>query len=337
MPSLRLSVLIPGLAPSQFFSHPLATLPSLPWFEKILGRAEVSLISARGPEETLCQLAGINDGLPIAPLALLGDGGVPDNAWWLRADLVHLRPDQGKLLLFPGRSLHVKEPELIQLVAELEPVFAQWGCQFIAKAPDRWYLRLAENPHITTTPLSQVIGQDIARALPQGPGAKIWRVRFNEMQMLLHASSVNRLREQHHQPALNSLWFWGEGMVPEVVPSWQHIWTNEALGCGLAMKAKANFAAVPSKGEHLPLSKIEGQAVLVLEHALQAAQDDEPESWLRAMQQIDKDWFAPLLVALKQGKLNTLDVYPCDGRKLRITRRNLWRFWRRPIAFKQFI
>ena len=314
--------------------------PPLPGLAKLLARSTREVVSVTGFEETLCHLAGVlqvEGDLPIAALTLLGDGGHPGHGWWLRADPVYLRPDQGKLLLFPGRSLHITEAEFKQWKTDLQATFAEWGFEWIALAPDRWYLGLPENPRIKTTGLSSVMGQDIAGALPQGLGAKTWRVRFNEMQMVLHASQINQRREKQNQPTLNSLWFWAAGVLPDVATDWQYLWTNEPLGRGLAIKANVGFSTVPANAEVLLQASAPGHCVLVLEHAAAAALDNEPEAWLTALQQLDKDWFAPLLVGLKQGRLNELNIYPCDGSKLRLTRHGLRCFWRKSQAIAQFV
>lgn len=340
-PPLHLRVLIPGLCgrASADSLMPCVQCPPLPALATLIARAQKLVVSANGFEETLCQLAAISHkgDLPIAPLTLLGDGINPEARWWLRVDPVYLRADQHKLLLFHPRSLNINDAELLQWYAELQPTFAQWGCELLIVTAERWYLGLAENPQISTSPLPQLIGQGIACALPQGPNAKIWRIRFNELQMLLHASPINRLREQRGQPTLNSLWFWGAGVLPNVALPWQYIWTNEALGRGIAIKAKIEFSTVPDSGDALLDSAASGDCVVVLEHTTVAAQDNEPQAWLAALQRLDSDWFAPLLKGLKQGKLASLAIYPCDGRVLHLVRGGIWRFWRRPQAVGQFL
>jgi hypothetical protein len=52
------------------------------------------------------------------------------------------------------------------------------------------------------------------------------------------------------------------------------------------------------------------------------------EAWLEALQALEADWFAPLLAALRDGALATLEIHPCKGRSFHVTRGGLRRFWK---------
>jgi len=79
--------------------------------------------------------------------------------------------------------------------------------------PDRWYLRLDSLPDISTLPLSQVAGRNVHGLLPGGKDAARWHQLFNEIQMLLFAHPLNEARETRGALPINSLWFWGGGVM----------------------------------------------------------------------------------------------------------------------------
>jgi len=94
--------------------------------------------------------------------------------------------------------------------------FAGQGMEFFAPHPQRWYVRLDRLSLMRTTPLSQVIGGDVRKALPLGEDAAHWHQVFNEIQMLLHTHPLNEAREARGEPAINSVWFWGGGCSESV-------------------------------------------------------------------------------------------------------------------------
>src|SRR5262245_23330447 len=60
---------------------------------------------------------------PVAPYALLGDGGAPERHFWMRADPVHLAVGRDSLA-FAGTALEVSRGEADTLVGALNRHFA---------------------------------------------------------------------------------------------------------------------------------------------------------------------------------------------------------------------
>lgn len=96
------------------------------------------------------------------------------------------------------------------LAATLNASFATEGMRFLTPTPDRWYVHLAAPPQAVFTPLQQAILRDMRQAMPTGAEGKRWSRYLNEVQMLWFEHPVNQQREQQGEPALNSVWFWGE-------------------------------------------------------------------------------------------------------------------------------
>ena len=120
---------------------------------------------------------------------------------WLRADSVNLSLQRDQLLL---ASVQAGSEEAAALCASLNAHFAGQDIEFFAPHPRRWYMRLDALPRIITTPLSEVVGGDVRRALPTGEDAARWHRLFNEIQMLLHAHPLNEAREARGELPINS-------------------------------------------------------------------------------------------------------------------------------------
>ncbi len=331
----KLTLLIPGLLGPmpELAALPAAELPSLPGLRRLLSRGRRAAPPGPDPELTLFHLFDVRatgSDLPVAALTRVLDGSIPDDAWWLRVDPVHLQADIDRMLLTAHEELALSMEEAQAMAAELEAAFSEDDWRIEVGAPHRWYLQPGGEPRLETTPLRQVRGRDVGAALPRGVDARPWRTRLNEVQMLLHGSVVNAAREARGALPVNSLWFWGGGRMPQFGRCrWQGLWAREplaralALHCGVATREPpADLARwlqqQPDPGEHLMV--LEGLEAPLREHDVFA--------WMEALEQLERDWFAPLLKALRRGALQRLTLL--DRASFEIDRPALWRVWRRP-------
>src|SRR5256885_4601301 len=149
---------------------------------------------------------------PVAPYTLLADGGAPERHHWMRADPVHLQVGRDSLGLADSASFDVSRAESEALVEALNRHFGQ-TMLFHPLQPARWYVRLQKTPDMQTTPAAAARGAALDEKLPSGPDAMRFHALMNEAQMLLHEHPVNAEREARGEPALNSIWFWGGGVI----------------------------------------------------------------------------------------------------------------------------
>ncbi|HKB63767.1 MAG TPA: hypothetical protein VKD03_12920, partial [Burkholderiales bacterium] len=149
---------------------------------------------------------------PVAPYTLLADGGAPERHFWMRADPVHLRVGRDSLDLADSAAFEVSRAESEALVDTLNRHFGR-AMLFYSTRPARWYVRLEKAPDMQTTPAAAARGAAIDEKLPSGPDAMRFHALMNEAQMLLHEHPVNAERETRGEPALNSVWFWGGGVI----------------------------------------------------------------------------------------------------------------------------
>ena len=329
---LRLSLLVPGLL-SPLPGVPGHSMPHGPALKKLLARARRAPVPVDA--DALCYrllgyaLSETHDH-PDAWLSYQFDTGRVAPGPLLRADPVHLRADQSRLLLFDAGQLHVTADEAQALAAAFNRHYAADGLRLELPIPTRGYLHLPEQPDLRTTPLLRAIGRDVDACLPTGRDASAWHRFLNEVQMLFHDHPVNRAREACGQPMINSLWLWGGGCpLTAVASEWQQIRSNDAALRGLAWLNGIRSAEPPMDARTWQNEVVDGQHLLHWDALRRAAAYGDVEGWLTQTDYLEQAWFTPLLQALRQGCLRELRLYPDDGWMYRVTRRDLWCFWRR--------
>jgi len=329
-PDASLHLVIPGLPapPPGGAAAPLSR--RLPALETLLARADAESYPGDDLLDTLLHLFGHPPApgadRPSAALCRLADSGAADGDYWLHADPVQLRPDMDRLLLLDARTLAIRPEEATALARQVEQHFAELGWRLETPAPDRWYLGLREAPALTTSPLVEVAGRSVAPFLPGGPDAGRWRALLNELQMLLFHAPENQQRRAQGRPEIGGLWLWGGGRLPPpVAPRWQAVFAEAPLARGLARLAGTAATAWP----RAPEAGWQGACLGLREDLMRPFWDDDAGAWEQALAALEPH-FAALLGGLRQRTMETLWLYPCDGRRLRITPRGLLRVWRRP-------
>jgi len=262
---------------------------------------------------------------PVAPYTLLADGGAPGPHYWMRADPVHLRVGRDSLGLADSAAFEVSRAESGALVDALSRHFGPTMI-FQPLSPARWYVRFEKAPEVQTTPAAAARGAAIEEKLPSGPDAMRFHALMNEAQMLLHEHPVNAEREARGEPALNSIWFWGGGVVDAAKPRpFSAVIADDPLARGLALAAGIPAHALPKDADSvLAALGDEGRVLAVL--------DAPRETQLRERRTaLERDWFVPLLAALKSGRIGMLTLQLAgENRLLQVetVRSDLRYFWR---------
>ncbi len=221
----------------------------MPALSVLLARGRcTTLTDHHEPLATLCQLSGIarQTDWPIAPISLQAEGIAPEQHYWLRADPVHLRPARDQLQLIDSAAFELTADEARQFAQLFNAHFGTQGYQLLTPHPKRWYLRSPLAHSIRTHSLNQATGKSINRTLPSGSDAMLWHRLFNEIQMLFFEHPINLAREARGQLPINSVWFWGGGVLP-VPPHGNEIevWCNDADMQALAVFTHARCQSVP--------------------------------------------------------------------------------------------
>lgn len=332
--SLSLTLLIPGLlGPLPGMSARSFPEPRWPALTKLLARAQ-SHHEAADADALQYRLFGyaLSDthDYPDAWLSYQSDTGAVAPGALLRADPVHLRADQQRLLLFDAAHLHITAEEAQALTETFNQLYVTDGLRLEAPTPLRWYLHLPKQPELRTTPLARVLGRDIDACLPNGHDARAWRRFLNEVQMLFHDHPVNRAREARGQALINSLWLWGGGRpLGAMAHEWQGVWAEEPSLQGLARLNGIRCSPPPADATAWLHAVVDGRHLVCLDGLRQAVAYADMETWFPRVEALDRDWFMPLLAAVRAGHLHELRLYPANGYVYRVSRRDLWKLWRR--------
>jgi hypothetical protein len=328
---MHCELLVPGLFAGQ-------AADELPAVELLLARAHAACAERCVTQNWLYEAFGLaEDEHAAAALTVLGAGREPRDACWTRADPVHLRVMRDRLILVPGHALGVKADEAAALCEALNAHFT--GMAVEAVDPLRWCARLAEDAAFHADCPLDAAGRDVDLAAAPGRGAA--HRLLNEAQMLLHGHAVNEAREARGEPAINSLWFWGSGRRPgKAAARWQSVCADEPLALGLARLAGARARSLPvSAARWLENSPQDGRHLVVLDSLRAPLALGGAAEYREALALLERDWFVPLLAALRTGRVGMLSIHVPDGpdcTAYETIRGDLRRFWRRPRRLHEY-
>lgn len=271
---------------------------------------------ARGPDAQLARHFNLlPDHWSHAALTRLADAD-PLEAHahaWLRADPAHVRADiNGARLLATGAMLGLDASDAQALLPALRPLFGDAGFTLDAPHPARWYLRLPREsrlPHFSTPDIA--LGDDVFEHTPDAPEARRWRALLSEAQVVLHNHPHNTARLEAGRVAINSLWFWGGGTLPDQVTT-RHptLYSGDALLHGLAQVGKL-------------------QAMPPCEFADLASDALVDMRSMRDAGALLERWITP---ACEHATRHETVLDFADGHQVVLKPAQRWRFWRRPLA-----
>ena len=364
----NIHLIIPDLFLPKDFAEEVVAGLSLPALQTMLSRGHGENLDPVSLEILLCEIFDISyqHDVPIAPISAVYDSLAP--GCWLRADPVHLDLQRDQLLL---DIVQVSGEEAAEMCVSLNGHFAGQGMEFLAPHPQRWYVRLQTLPSMRTTPLSQVVGNDVRKLLPVGDDAAHWHQMFNEIQMLLHAHPVNDAREARSEPTINSVWFWGGGCDTLLAKQADRGISRQTAATVQEKSAVASSSG--GRGEHVPLKKIYnnvtsddvltemfavtagipfsvwskqwhddpsiGSQLLVWTGLRSALQRGDLAAWRTALQDYETGYAEPLWHALKSGKIDSLqlDVLGAHGvLRVQLSRGDTRAFWRRSRRLAEY-
>ena len=256
----------------------------------------------------------------------------------MRADPVHLSPDRDGLILFDSAVIGLNQHDSLAIAAEVRQVLQAHGLNLEAPHIRRWYIGFDARPDIKTADIATVAGQDINQYLPVGSDAKRFHQLLNEIQMQLHGCDINREREARGESPVNSVWFWGLGTIPGVLPrAWSTVYANDEYIEGLAMLSGTPCRPVPDNASGILDNLPENAEILVvLDPCRSATQYQDLEHWQRVLLQLEANWFADIPQVLGTGLLDQVSIVT-DRAEFRVNRLALKKFWRRPRTLEHFI
>jgi hypothetical protein len=249
----------------------------------------------------------------LAALRAWGDAGQKPKGWVCGADPVFLQSQLDRLFLRSPASGELSVSELSAFVAALEKSLpSSVEPQFRVLGENSYFF--ADEPIVTADlPANVLNGLVPPRYMPRGANAAGHNRLVSEVQMALYENAPNLARIAAGKEAVNSLWFWGGGQVPEVSQVLNTcLYSNDALlrGYWLAANAEVNAAPVAS-AECVELASTEA----VVDCRLFGQQETSIITMLRE--------------CLARRVTRELVVMLADGISVRLQHRDRLRFWRR--------
>jgi 2,3-bisphosphoglycerate-independent phosphoglycerate mutase len=136
-----------------------------------------------------------------------------------RMNLVTLKPKGSSIYMQDFSAGHITTAEARQLVETLQRELGTAEFEF---HPGVGYRHLmvwrGGRDGMKGTPPHDITGKSILDYLPVGDGAETLNNIMNHAQMVLHNHPVNTRRVEEGLLPANSVWLWGHGKTPRVVP-----------------------------------------------------------------------------------------------------------------------
>ena len=358
----EIEILVPfGLPPAELAPDLLRNL-TLPAVATLLARGSVSATAASKASSTaadahddyaralpheawLARRFGLGAALqssgspPIAASLLRNFGGAPEAGHWFVLQPVHLHVARDHLVLTDPRQLGLSEPDARALFAAARGAFDEAGLTLHFGSADFWFVRADRHRDLQTATPDATCGRNIDIWMPQGDSARAWRKLQNEVQMAWYGHPVNDAREQRRAHPVNSLWLWGGAEVPAAGTVAARSAASPALDSLLGFSGwLAGFAEYAPTSDPQPvaqavLAQPASQSLLMLDILIEPALAGDWGRWLECWHNLETRWFAPLLAALGDGRLDRISLLLGDGNRLRdyaVTRNSLRKFWAKP-------
>ena len=336
----NLTLIIPGLlGPDAHFSDDY--IPALHSLEVLFARSRYSQNLTSSFHKILAEVLGLevdaDKDVPVAAVTRIIDDNTDCGGIWLRADPVHLSPDRDGLILMDSFILGLSQHDALAIAADVNKVIADEGWMVEVPYEDRWYIKLENELDIITSELPDVVGEDISSHLPKGPDSAKFNNLLNEIQMQLHVSDINQLREKNGELPVNSVWFWGMGSLEiDPDPIWNVIFSDNVFTRSLADLTATRCHSVPQHFIATQEYCNENDDVLILLPQCQApAQYQNLQLWQKALLLLEGSWFEPVLEWLQNGKLKNLRIIS-DAHDFQLNRFGLKKFWRKPVAIGHY-
>ncbi|WP_229207631.1 MULTISPECIES: hypothetical protein [unclassified Duganella] len=266
-------------------------------------------------------------GAPLATAVMRGCGLQAEAAegHWFMLQPAHVQISRTHMLLSDLRGLQLTEADSRGLYEIARPFCEEVGKPLLHGAAGLWFLRADDWAGLRTASPDATSTQSMSDLLPEGQGARDFRKLQNEIQMLWHEHPINAARQARGLQPINSCWLWG-GAGPAAPTTAGHVAISGGTEWMDALAADVQPTLERLLGRPAP-------GAVMLADLVAPAQVGDWADWLARMQRIEQEWLAPLLAALKAGRVARV--------KLVLSHRNGWitadstalaqrKFWRKP-------
>ena len=234
------------------------------------------------------------------------------------ADPCYLHPDRDQLLLFSD-SLQITSEEADELITVIQPLLTDFGAVLTKHNNDQWVISLESMPELDFTALPEVTNKAVQHYLPTGDEQTrlAWLRLWNEIQMLLFDLPLNEKRQQQGKLPINSLWFWGKGMINVKPHAWQQVVGNNTL---LQTLAERTNVAHQINIDEAKMSLIIGKRLIVFEPL------DLEGQWQEQLDNVEQV-LVKLWQKLKWKKLAKVTIEIPNFGNYQLTTFDCWKPW----------
>jgi hypothetical protein len=256
-------------------------------------------------EQWLARALGLqNGGQPaFAAAAMRACGMQPDAGTWFIMQPVHIEIARTHLMMGDPRRLGLSESDSRALFEAALPYVEEAGHTLVYGDAGTWFLRADDWAGLDTATPDAALGMDLTDWMPLGDRAAAFRRLQNEVQILWHAHPVNAAREARRLPPVNAFWIWGAAGAGTLhAPDAPRLAAFDAGGVVDAMAA----SRPTDLGQFI--AGIDGDTILVCGSAAPYAVGADWGGWVAQLQQLEAALFAPILDALKAGRLRQVTL-----------------------------
>ncbi|CAG7601629.1 regulator [Candidatus Vallotia tarda] len=281
---------------------------------------------------------------PFAPYLLLADGGEPRDAVWVCVEPVHMQVAQTHLVLSDPNMLQISPHDAAKLLSVARPIIEEFGIEIVAPTPLRWYLSGESLGLLTSASPLRASGHNIGVWLRHETNINHWSRTWiklqNEVQIAWFKHPVNQAREAQGLLTANSIWPYAQGRITPVMRPFERVLSRASATRGLAIAGAAALGMPPTSFDML-LKQIGSQTAAYDLNSITLVELDQlsipflQQDWsgFRTIFSVmERDWFAPALIALKRHTLSELTLTLCGNdiiTTLVIRPIEIKKFWRR--------
>ena len=348
---VHITLALPLALPPAELAPDLQRAMKTPALAMLLSRAGAERIvrGEDGPvlahEAWLARAAGLpsasNHGETSAPLAVAvmrGYGLAPAEGHWFMVQPIHVQMARTHLTMADPRNLALADADARALFELARPYFEETGRTLLYGDATTWFVRADDWAGVQTCSPDAATGMNLSDWVPSGANALALRKLQNEIQMLWHEHPVNEARQARGLVPVNSIWPWAgaaanaaDAATPAQTPA------LSVAGAPAWMTALSSPAALRDAPLPAVLAHGAPRITAVRADLIQSASAGEWSSWLLEMQRLEQEYFAPLLAALKDGRVAQLTLVLSHRSVLAefdIGKSSLRKFWRKPTLSK---
>jgi len=235
---------------------------------------------------------------PFAVAAMRGLKLDPGAGRWHIVTPAHIQIARSHLMMADTRQVSLADDDGRALFEAARSLCEEIGHELRYGDAHTWFLRADDWTGFDTASPDTVVNMDLTDFMPKGALAQAYRRLQNEVQMAWHAHPVNAAREARRLPVVNAFWVWGaatqaptpaRNLASYAVPGW------------LAALGNARLATLDRVDD-----LVQQDGLLVAGNLGEAALAADWNGWLQGMQHLEQTLFAPLLAAIKDGRVKSL-------------------------------